>query len=642
MRTPLAWARRLRLTKSKQDKKCYTDEPPKDSSPPPPLPPKLDLSAVERTQNPQPLSPESPPPPDGCDEREVLRALKRLPGKPSRVRALLIALLAAGHNVSPSSVDRVASALVEDAHALRELVKVVAESDRPPPRAPVAVAGPPRERLRLAWAASNLIVAGPPALRSAVVKSIPLLSDLADVFTAVNYDPARAQLAADILSAALTDCPRSAAAAISVRPQIVNALVSHIDSAPAADVLARLVGSRVFGLQDTGAVAPAHKRSLAALSRHKVYHLLAQRFECAARKEWDVCAHIMSVASELSSRAMALPRMFEDPDERNDGYAFGMTHLNIVSAHVYNDAVDYLCLPCSPQPMLKIFDIGLESAVEEVSVPALQLMANTLKALVNARNSAVPTVSAGAKSKRTEEIETEAVIRMPKLMEVLIGEENDNEHKRIGRSGTAVIEIVTALLSFGSDETVCELVETHKALDKLLQVLGTHPTASVLHTCVSDACVSLMERASCARVTLRSSSLLSFVLEFGERPSFARTTETLVQIGDDADIRRELDDEAQVMLDRVCAIHAGRVSRRRASRSRGLFKELVQVGGLRRVDSQKLLRGKMVASEDKGKMLYARSAVAAKEGHHGIVEAAHLAVLEVAARRHTERHTKDG
>lgn len=616
-----AWTKRLLRFRSDDTKHSDSSPPSRGYKHGKLTTPKLDLSSVSKVppNSPPPMTPDSPPPRDGCDEREVRRQLDKLAGRPTRVRSLLSALLCAKH-VTPSLVSQVADALISDKETLRELVQVIACAERPPPRAPVSVAGPPRERLRLAWAASNLIVAGPPSLRRAVCSDVELLKLLADTFTAFNFDSARATLACDVLSVALADCPRAASAATSEREKFVDALIAHIDTTPALDVLGRMAGTREYGRADVGAVTPAHKRSLAALARQRVQDVLAERFERAAKKEPDICSHAAAAMAELTERTTPHTHVPEDPDERFDGYAFGITHLRIVPAHVYNDAIDYLNLALAPQPLAKVLDVA-EMYNENVAVvvPASELLARTLRATMHARNSSLPLVSTAAKSRKLTKLEDVLLPRMAYLLPIVCG--------KSALAAAAVFEAMCALLVVCSDATFTDLICTHAVLDALLDALAAKPNASVLRARVSDALCDLLQRTQRQRaLTLLYHTKL---LDTPTAASLPAVFELVLALGDDTGFLALCAPWLEQKLKLTCDSCAPLVADYRRDRSRGLFRELVHDDHRSSTSSKcfNIKPRKPEPTEDRGKLLYAISAIPTPAG--SVVEAAHAAILGV-------------
>lgn len=623
MRAPFVWPtrrNRRRAAGCAPEPTKPPPEPAKLASTTPSL--RLPLSPTQSSRAEGPPSPPPPPPRDGCGERDVRRALTRVEGRPNRVRALIDTLVAAGGSVSTPLAERVSRTLANDATLRRALIDLIAVAERPPPRAPVSVTGPPRERLRLAWAAATFTVAGPAALRAAVSADEGCLRALAGVFGAHNFDAARAALAADVLQAALADSPRVAAAALAAPTGILSSLVARVESAPAADLLARLVGTRVFGAIDAGAVVPAHKSALASLARNRVLHKLGERFEKAAKDEVRVCAHVTKVMAEMNARAVALPRRFEDPDERGDGYSFGIAHLSIVSAHVYNDAVDYLVLPLSPDPMLAVLDIGLQHKDEaNVLVPAIELLAASLRALLNARHSALPLVRTAALEKQMSKLELALLERMPLLLPLLTPPQDPT--LRVGRVRLALVDALSALLAAASAASTPALLDT-SVLDTLLSLLDAFPHASVLHTSIGAALAALLSdpaRSHLLRPVLTFFSARADNIALRAHHAHAALPALLAQtdVSDDA-LRAEL----ALFRKKLAPV----VDARSEADKAGLRRYAVQ----RRAPLAERLAAKgpsaLEPSEDRGQLIYVRSGINTANNSsaaHLFVEAAHAA-----------------
>lgn len=593
-------------------------------------PPTLDLPAASPDVSHAEGPPSTPPPPSAYGERDVKRALMRVEGRPNRVRELICVLLGAGANVSHSLAAKVASTLADDPQLRRALVNLITVPDRPPLRAPLSVSGPPRERLRVPWAASALVSAGPPSLRAAIGKDQQCLRTLATVFCHTNYDAARAALAADVLRAALVDAPRAAADALAVPHNVLAALVHHVDSAPAADLMARLVGTRVFGVPDAGAVVPAHRRALAALARHRVMHTLATRFAHCAKHEPQICAHIASAMGDMSGRAITIPHAIEDPDERGDGYAFGIAHLSIVAAHTFNDAIDYISLPVSPQPLIDVLDIAFEHiGCADVVVAALKLLSSTLTALLDVRGSALALIGTAAREKRMEALEKALLVRIPRLLGLLGRDEQASIG--VGQVRLGAVDALSALLRTSSVSTVRELLETHRVLDALLGLVDAYPRASVLHTRVSDALTALLVGDREVRLLpLYHSDVVRF---FIKRPDddalcahLAPVLEALLKISDD-DVREE---HVNSQLTELRHLYRTPAQQRQRAETRGLRRPLAnRPPPLAQRLALRVPRD-LEASEDKGLLLYVRSGVACRaksDGAHTVmfVEAAHAA-----------------
>jgi len=586
--------------------------------------PKLDLSAVSSAYEASSIpvdSPDSPPPPDGCHEREVRRALLKLPGKPKRVKNLFIALLAAGPQVSTPLVEKIAQTIAEDSAALLFAVSLISGTDEhsggaiSPPRAPVSVSGPPRERLRLPWAISNFILAGPPVLKEAVVNSKECLLNLTQVFTRINYDPARAAFAAGIIIAAINENPRMTANVVANNRDFIKALVSRIDSAPAMDILIRLCGTRDFTLHDHGAVVPAHKRSIASLYKFKIYKLLVEKFQ--HHSELDkahrpdsqiVCSHITQVIAEMHSRALVIPKKWEDPDERYD--AFGISHLNIISPSVYNDALDYLCLVLvADSPLIHIIDIAINSSSNHVKVCALELAAKAFKALANARKSRMPLVSSAAKARKTAKFMNAFAKKVPAILN-LLGDANTS-----ARARTACVDTLCEFMDIAELGTLKEIMMKHKTLDALLEFIKTRPHDNMNTLRITKTIVNMMnscnEAAAKWTLLLQYSSLLEYLRGVEDEECGGHLRECIDCIIKMVKVDDGTLDAVSDSRRKITEAIAARHGRHRRERAAGLFKEEVS----ERQDSKTWQRElaladkkmTMIASEDKGKLLYAKS-----------------------------------
>lgn len=604
MRTP--WPFALRRNKTK--KVVASTKPPASDAPPPLKIPDATVPAPPAPPSPQPLLV------DGGGDKAVKKALARLPGRPNRVLHLVRALLAAGGPLSASLADKVAEALAAEPPLLRAFVRIIISDDDAPAQDDTSSPPSPRERLRLPWAAASFIAAGPPLLRAKVTRDVVLLRELASVFVAPSFDASRAAIAGQVLQVALADAPRAAASALTQNAAFVSACVSNIEQHPAAEMLPRLVGTRVFSFNDPGGLVPAHKLSVAALAQQDVQGQLANRFAQAARKRPADCAAVAEAMAEISSRAMELPRMFEDPDERGDGYAFGITHLHIVTAHVYNDSVAALFLGKSPGPLVDVLDVAVEHAARscEVVVPAFEALSGVLGALVKARASVLPLVRAAAREADCDELERALLSRMPRLLPMLSAAGPGLPVGRLGMRRLAVVDALLALLSAGSSETVSALLEKHRLLDAVLALMRVFPDSSVLHTRTSKALRALLERDEYGPLAVRTSGLLAFFNEHAAHDCMlahhsgvlARLHELVGPAGGDGspDTSQDAEDFRGAFGELVCEAQR--------SRDQGLCREHAECRPTleQRLDLKNVARY-LTATEDHGKLMYIKSGI---------------------------------
>lgn len=355
----------------------------------------------------------------------------------------------------------------------------------------------PRIRLRRSWVASTFLAAGPPVLREALAKRSDLIHDLASVFDvgSGSLDPALATNVAQVLKALLVEYPRETATALVQFRALVPGCVANIHVQPAADLIPRLVGTRVFSTDDSVAIVPMHKRAIAMLARVNVQDMLAKRFVCAAdslavaggRYEMGELGAILAGAAatmgDVSSRAMCLPLKAEDPDERHDG-AY-VSNLSIVPAYVYNDAKASLDLVVTPAPLVAVLDkaLGLHAS-DVVLLPALQLVTTILRALYDARASDLPSVRSTVAQIDTSKLCSELVLRAPEFASLLGSKANAPIGAPLGRHRLALIDLIHRLCATADDNTLCKLLlsggDDVNLFNSILDLLDGNPLNDLL------------------------------------------------------------------------------------------------------------------------------------------------------------------
>lgn len=412
-----------------------------------------------------------------CDAA-VKQALPRLQGRFPRIVSLVDILTNATTPLPTELVNRLCECLASEPASLRALLRLLTE--------PSNAQGEPRLRLQSAWVVSVLIVNGNSVLRSTIAKDAGMLKMLVDVFIERDVDAPRVALVAQVLQAIIAQHPREAAKALVANDALVKSCVENVSSQPHADLLPRFVATRVFAAAHAHAVVPAHKRTVAMVARLCVQQLLADKFVHAARfGGTSVCAPAARTMADISSRAMVLPRMTEDPDERHDGYQFSMTHLSIVSAHVYNDAKDALHLVSSPKPLLSVLDIALKLPDrKDVVVPAFELLSSVLGSLAEARASVLPLVRNQTQGICIDKLRNALVERLPAILRLMVAT-GKTENSPLGGRRLAVADAVVALLSVVSKEELQTILEEYEVIDSLLRLLENYPQSSILHTRVS-------------------------------------------------------------------------------------------------------------------------------------------------------------
>lgn len=487
-------------------------------------------------------------------ETTLRSALARMRDRPPDVYLLMEHLLAQKRCLPQHSIDRITTAFVSDPAALAALVSVIIRPDT----SPASDANPVRDRISSAWCAANLITFGPPELAEAICKRPDLLRKLVSVFEVEpdTINGAVAALSAKVLQFLATLHAR-VVAEVFAQESVITGCVHNVTVQPASDTLVRMVGTRLFSSEGTnGAVLPAHRKCVAALAQHRVQSMLATRFTTAAAEcsrqsssAHAVCEAAASTMAEMSVRAAAVRRMFEDPDERCDGGLY-LAHLSVVPAHVFNDARAYIMLAESPEPLTTVLDCALNlSNLPEVIVPALQMA----HAVVSSCGEA------------TMPLDAQLVARVPSTLNVL----STLEGRVLGRTRLALVDILVALLK-RPVQIMSQVVELG-AVDALLELLAKFPNHSVLHTRVESAISSLLSGKSRVFIVTHS-SIVKFWLDHHSATFVALHSNTLSALW--TMLEQEQNNASQVSSDkeRFAAAFEQRISEW-TNRQTGLFEE---------------------------------------------------------------------
>lgn len=367
---------------------------------------------------------------------------------------------------------------------------------------PPDIAAPPRERNHRTWIIATLLQHGPPVLRKSLSQKPELIRMLSGVFEAPpgKLDATLAAHVADVLRIMLFEFPRETASAL-YRTKLVSDLIAHIHLQPAADLLPRLVGARIFTPLIPAPVIPMHKRAVAMMGIAHAQEELADRFVSAAEVLTGVrggdksrahavlegCSRAMA---EISARAMSLPRKREDADERGDVVYAG--NLMLVTAHMYNDSMDHMDLFKNVEPLFKVLFAGLRNDewVPEVLLPALGCATAVLSSLRETRKSVLPSVKRVITKVDTRAFAKNLKQLVPDLA-VLLKEGG----RVVGRVRMAVVDLLReACATLGADCLACVIQEDDFVLLRhVLDLAKTYRSNNILVGRVSHVLAAVFD-----------------------------------------------------------------------------------------------------------------------------------------------------
>ncbi|PXF49031.1 hypothetical protein BWQ96_01169 [Gracilariopsis chorda] len=389
--------------------------------------------------------------------------------------------------------------------------------------------GSPRDRLPRTWVLAILVRHGPSSLRDAVAENPALIRAFADVFSTppTKLDAALAAHAADVLRALLHEYPKQTASALFKTP-LVTRLVQHISIQPAAELLPRFVGTRVF-TSGYSPILPMHKRAIFMMADARVHHLLLARYQHAvhvllqtkqgsathAAATIEGCCNAMAA---ISMRAMCIPRKHEDSDERTDvTYASG---LGLITASVYNDAKDYLNLLRNVQPLAELIRIAFEpdaAAIPDVFLPTMSLLCSLLRAMRKKKKSLFPSMRSAVAEVDTTLICALLVTIVPALERVL-----RTDAPIVGRTRLAIVDLVREACATVNESSLTKLLcaNEHALVHCLLHLATKMNHNDLLMTRVSQAFGAVFARCKQLGLELlHHSEVLHFTVQFRNVPA---------------------------------------------------------------------------------------------------------------------------
>ncbi|CAN8069545.1 unnamed protein product [Agarophyton chilense] len=400
--------------------------------------------------------------------------------------------------------------LVTHIASRNELLRNVVAAALTPPLAPPAAtshhADAPRDRLPRTWVLSVLLRHGPPPLREAIAADASLITAFADVFRAAptKLDPALAAHAADILRALLHEFPKQTATALH-RTKLVSHLVQHVNLQPAADLLPRFVGTRIFTSGQSPILA-THKRAIHMMASSRVHHLLLARFEHSVqvlkadkhpnRVYAAACVEgVCNAMAAISMRAMCIPRKLEDSDERGDiKYSSG---LGLITASMYNDAKDYLNLLHCTQPLQQLLSVAFEPAARqlpEVFFATMTLLCSLLRAMRKKKSSLFPSMRKAVAKVDTNHIADVLLHTVPALAHLLHC--SDADAVLVGRVRLAVVDLLREACVTVNEEALSRVLSADDYVlpRRMLTLARTFSRNEMVVTRVSQAFGALFSR----------------------------------------------------------------------------------------------------------------------------------------------------
>lgn len=398
--------------------------------------------------------------------------MRRLRLKDLSAPELLHALSSLDAPASPETTAAVANHIASDSDLLKD---AVSHALRPP-----TLHAPPRARLQSAWVLTALFRHGPNILGDTLSRSPNVIRQFADVFNpdvVSPLDPALASFSASVLRHLLYRHPKPVSTALS-SSKIVPHLILHIHLQPAADLLPRFVGTKVFTALTPAPIAPMHKRAIAMMAHHNIQQSLSKVIidaisalypssdqpACPSHlraRNMSAIRNATTAMADISIAAMCLAKKHEDLDERADAMYAG--NLSLVTSAVFNDAKKQLDLSTNPRPLLSILDavFGNEHAMEDsdVLVPVLEVITCLLTWVREAKQSLLPSLRAIADTVDLSGISEGLVCLSKPLSEVLVDGGFDTF---VGRKRVAVLDFLRAACATLSRKDV-ELLVTADA-----------------------------------------------------------------------------------------------------------------------------------------------------------------------------------
>lgn len=382
-----------------------------------------------------------------------------------------------------------------------------------------------RVRHSRSWTVMLFLTQGPEMLRTALVKK-----EFVDFMAAYlkgdgakgDVDPVVAEHVARVLRVLIAEHPKKTCELLSRSSDFVQRLVDNMNCLAVAELLPRLISHQGFAMRNNFTFTKANRKGLAMLGHADIQNLLAKKFANAAGRigldRWSlmIIDNTIQAMIEISLRAMMTQRREIDPeDEDDDKY---VCHLGVVTSSTFNASLEKTDLLESPGPLATVLDAAIGKRDEALLLVAMKLATSVLGAVVEARQSVIPSLKGVASNANTTKIEEVLVDRLRPLLELIGGDSQDSTV--LGTVRLATVELVTSLLQVCTGDEHVSIIGESGVLQKLLGLYVKYETNSLLHGLVVSAATTafaMKEHSSMAVAWIASGHILTTLLNLWER-----------------------------------------------------------------------------------------------------------------------------